>query len=136
MRREGPFDLTGVWLGLYSYQRALDPVSFVATLIETAGAISGSSHEPLKGGTFAANTAFASLSGSRIECAVAFEKTYDHGIPHRHAIGYEGSVTDDGSEIEGRWVIPGQWSGRFLMIRSAPNAEAVVRKKFAHIERF
>ena len=136
MSGEVAVDLTGVWLGLYSYPRALEPVSFVATLIETAGAISGSSHEPLKGGSFAANTAFASLSGSRNENTVAFVKTYDGGIPHNRAINYEGSATDDGAEIEGRWTIPGQWSGRFLMIRSAPKAEAVVRKKFARIEGF
>jgi hypothetical protein len=130
MSRGRSADLTGVWLGLYSYPHALAPVGFVATLIETAGTISGSSHESLKGGTFAANTAFASLSGIRNEGAVGFVKIYDDGIPHKLAINYTGTLADDGAEIEGRWMIPGQWSGRFLMIRSRPNAETVVRKKF------
>ena len=38
-------DLTGVWNGLYSYPDGLS-VTFVATLIESGGALSGSTHEP------------------------------------------------------------------------------------------
>jgi hypothetical protein len=37
--------LTGIWHGIYSYPIARAPVSFVATLIETASAVSGTTHE-------------------------------------------------------------------------------------------
>ena len=41
----GAQNLTGVWDGIYSYPIARAPVSFVATLIETASAVSGTTHE-------------------------------------------------------------------------------------------
>ena len=125
--------LTGVWLGLYSYPRQLEPVSFTATLIESSGAISGSTHETPREASAAARTLFATLSGRRNEGAVQFTKTYDDGIPHNHPISYEGALADNGAEIEGRWSIPRMWSGRFLMIRSAPNADKSVRKKYERI---
>jgi hypothetical protein len=125
--------LTGVWLGLYSYPRQLEPVSFTATLIETSGAISDSTHETPRQGKAAARTIFATRSGRRNDSAAQFTKTYDDGIPHEHSINYDGMITDDGAEIEGRRSIPRMWSGRFLMIRSAPNAEKIVRKKYERI---
>lgn len=126
-------NLTGVWLGLYSYPRRLEPVSFTATLIDTAGVINGSSHEIPRQGRTAGYTLFATLCGRHSDGAVAFTKTYDDGIPHGYAINYEGSIRDEGAEIEGLWTIPRMWSGRFLMIRSAWNAEQVARKKFARV---
>jgi hypothetical protein len=39
-------------------------------------------------------------------------------------------VSGDGMEIEGRWRIPGIWSGKFLMVRSRGKEESVVRKAF------
>ena len=103
---------------------------------KTSGAISGSTHETPadRGGGVAARTLFATLSGRRNEGAVQFTKTYDDGIPHNHPISYEGALADNGAEIEGRWSIPRTWSGRFLMIRSAPNAGMkIVRKKYERI---
>ena len=126
-------DLTGVWLGLYSYPRKLEPVSFTATLIDTSGAISGSSHEAFPRGRDAPHTVFAALWGRRDEHEVAAVKAYDDGIPHNKPISYEGTIVDDGNEIAGRWIIPRVWSGRFLMVRSAPNAEAIVRRKYERI---
>jgi len=133
MSKAGSADLTGVWLGLYSYPQKLEPVSFTATLIDTSGAISGSSHESFPRPPLAPYTAFATLDGRREEHAVSFVKTYDGGIPHKQPISYEGSIVDDGNEIEGRWIISRVWSGRFLMVRSAPNAETIVRKKYERV---
>ena len=131
MHGAGEVDLTGVWLGLYSYPRALEPVSFMATLIDTAGAISGSSHEAYKPPRGQAYTAFAMLCGHRNRRAIDFVKTYEEGNPHNRPIKYEGTVRDDGSEIEGTWTIRLTWSGRFLMTRSTRDAESIVRKRFA-----
>ena len=43
---------------------------------------------------------------------------YDNPPPGYDAVQYSGEVNQDGSEIEGRWTIPGVWSGKFLMIRA------------------
>jgi hypothetical protein len=125
-------NLTGVWQGLYSYPRKLEPVSFVATLIERGSCLSGSIHEAAPA-RFRHATVFASLLGSRSAGAVTFVKTYMDGIPHRRPITYEGAVLDDGSEIDGRWTLAPEWSGRFLMIRETRNAESVVRRKYERV---
>jgi hypothetical protein len=124
-------NLTGIWLGLYSYPRALEPVSFTATLIETGNRLSGSTHEANR---FDAGTLYATLLGSRDGRSLFFVKSYD--APKRgyaNPIRYDGMVSDDGSEIEGRWIIRNNWSGRFLMVRSGRNAEARARKRFAEV---
>src|ERR1700682_6197562 len=111
-------NLTGVWHGLYTYPRQIGSVSFVATLIETGSSISGTTHEPCVFGNCAGNTLYASLLGSRQESVVSFVKTYDvTGPDYQNPVAYEGTLSEDGTEIEGRWSIPNAWSGKFLMIR-------------------
>jgi hypothetical protein len=130
--RGGERNLTGVWNGLYTYQDGRS-TSFVATLIESGGLLSGTTHEPgpAAGGSLAA-TLYASLCGRRRDCAVTFTKTYDRpDVFHQSAIHYEGALNADGSEIEGRWTIVQAWSGKFLMIRSASQDMKVSRKAFA-----
>jgi hypothetical protein len=122
--------LTGVWHGLYSYPIARAPVSFVATLIESASAVSGTTHEPCAFGGSPNEVLYATLLGSRQDSAVAFVKTYDGANPHYGTVTYEGTLSRDGTEIEGRWIVPGNWSGKFLMIRSAGKAETVARHVF------
>jgi len=122
--------LTGIWHGIYSYPIARAPVSFMATLIETVSAVSGTTHEPCIIGGGPNETLYATLLGSRRHSAVAFVKTYDGANPHYRTIAYEGTLSPDGTEIEGRWTVPGNWSGKFLMIRSAGKTEAVARSVF------
>jgi hypothetical protein len=105
----------------------------VATLIETASAISGTTHERCTIGASPNEILYATLLGRRQDRAVAFVKTYDGGNPHYGAVAYEGTLSADGTEIEGRWTVPGNWSGKFLMIRSAAKAEAVARTVFARV---
>lgn len=123
-------NLTGIWQGLYSYPISRAPVSFVATLIETASTVSGTTHEPSAAGESPNETLYATLIGRRHDSAVAFVKTYDGANPHYRTVAYEGTLSADGTEIEGRWTVPGSWSGKFLMIRSAGKAEAVARTVF------
>jgi len=123
----GEQNLTGVWHGLYSYADGVW-VSFVATLIQSGSSLTGSTHEPsiLGGG----KTATATLAGSRQASAVAFVKTYDGAGPvYQNPVHYDGALNGDATEIEGRWTIRPILSGKFLMIRSAGKAEAVVRKE-------
>ena len=125
-----PQDLTGIWHGLYSYPHNRPAVSFVATLIQSGSTISGTTHERCGSGGRASQWLYATLLGRRHDKAVAFVKTYDGDNPHYGCVAYEGTLSADGTEIEGRWVVPGNWSGRFLMIRSAGKEEAVTLEAF------
>ena len=120
-------NLTGVWHGLYTYPTGLS-VSFVATLIDSGSHLSGSTHEPSAGHSPGA-TLYATLSGSCRDKVVLFEKTYDRAGPdYENAIAYDGTLSGDGTEIEGRWTIRDVLSGKFLMIRSGNKAVAAKRK--------
>jgi len=116
--------LTGVWQGFFSYPRALGPVEFTATLIESGSWLTGTTHEPMDVGPSAGQTIYATLSGSRDGTSVVFDKTYDGTGGRTHTIHYEGTLREDGAEIEGRWIIAASWSGRFLMIRSGRTVPA------------
>jgi hypothetical protein len=120
-------NLTGVWQGLYTYPHG-QSVSFVATLIDSAGALSGSTHEAGGHGNAPSGTLYATLAGTRSGSAVTFGKTYDGKLPHYHAVDYVGTLNADATEVEGRWTISGVWSGTFLMIRPARKEESVKRK--------
>lgn len=127
-------DVTGVWHGLYTYPSRGTRVLFDATLIDSAGRISGTTHEIATSGPSRGWTILALLEGTRQGTAVAFRKTYDAGIPNYGApIDYDGTLSADGSEIEGRWRICATWSGKFLMIRSTGKPQAVKREVFARI---
>jgi hypothetical protein len=120
----GEANLTGVWNGLYTYPNGRS-TSFVATLIDSGGSLSGTTHEP---GTLG-GTLYASLIGSRNNSAVGFTKTYDRGgLFHRKPILYEGALNGDATEIEGRWTIKKAWSGKFMMVRSGNQAAKAERK--------
>jgi hypothetical protein len=125
-------NLTAVWHGLYSYPRLYGSVSFVATLIETKTLVTGSTHEPCTLGDGPHDTLYATLLGSRQDSLVSFVKTYDAQDRGYGTVEYEGTLSADGSEIEGRWTVPRVWSGKFLMIRSASAAKARTRKLFEH----
>src|SRR5262249_36207915 len=109
-------NLTGVWNGLYSYPDGRS-VTFVATLIDSGNVLSGSTHEPGVGGGCPSGTLFATLMGSRSGSAVTFRKTYEAADSRWGSVNYDGRLNADATEIEGRWTIPGVWSGKFLMIR-------------------
>jgi hypothetical protein len=120
-------NLTGVWHGLYSYPYNRAPVSFVATLIEAGSAVTGTTHEPCDMGGRPNETLYATLQGRRQASTVSFLKTYDGTNPHYGRVAYQGTLSADGTEIEGRWMVPGSWSGKFLMVRSPTREEAVAR---------
>jgi hypothetical protein len=52
-------------------------------------------------------------------------KTYDGLGGVYNMVLYQGVLSADGTEISGDWTIPGDWSGRFVMIRSG---EAAVKR--------
>lgn len=116
-------NLTGVWQGLYSYPFGAS-VSFVATLIDSGGSLSGSTHEPCSFDS--GRTMYAMLEGTREGRAVSFLKTYQNAGPrYGSVVRYRGALSGDATEIEGRWTIWKILSGKFLMIRSAGKAAEV-----------
>jgi hypothetical protein len=126
-------NLTGIWNGLYTYPHG-QSTSFVAILIETAGSLTGTTHELSAPGDGPETTVFATLAGARRESTVTFTKRYDRPTGRKRSpILYEGVRNGDGSEIEGRWSIPGSWSGKFLMIRSMGQEVTVLREAFERV---
>ena len=51
-------------------------------------------------------------------------KTYDGAVPAYGAVDYAGILNGEGTEIEGRWIILGMGSGKFLMIRPERDGES------------
>ncbi len=122
-------NLTGVWQGLYSYPQALAPVAFTATVLDS-GWLSGSIHEIAMGEDNVPVQVFATILGRREGWAVEFDKTYDGQKGWSHAVGYAGALNEDATEIQGRWSIPGVWSGKFLMIRPEGARAGQLRQAF------
>jgi hypothetical protein len=122
--------LTGVWQGLYSYMAFREPVYFVATVIQSGTMLTGTVQEAEIGRNGAPLNLFAYISGAKVGNAVTFAKTYDGSGGWNHAVHYDGMLNGDASEVEGRWEIVNEGSGRFLMIRSPGATEAVARLIF------
>lgn len=107
--------LTGSWSGAYRYPHSGETV-FNAQIEEVAGAFVGATQEPNEFADPMLSVLTADIEGVREGRSVTFTKFYHHGaIPH--AIRYEGAADEALMRIEGRWIIPGQWSGTFFMVR-------------------
>ena len=74
---------------------------------------------------------FATLHGTRQGSGVSFVKAYDGSNPNYRSVTYEGSVNGDATEIEGRWKVRADWTGRFLMIRSGDQPAEVAEREEA-----
>jgi len=113
-----PLNLSGLWQGFYSYPTRQRPVSFSATLTEAGSWLTGMTTETGQRGKTRGRALSATLQGRRTGRSVTFLKLYTDGFPAYDGVHYAGDLNDDGTEIEGRWSIPGSWSGKFLMVRS------------------
>ena len=117
-------DLSGTWDGLYSYPSTLAPVAFVAALNETAGWFTGTTEEVARSRFSSGQTLTATLQGRRSGVLIKFLKLYDASVSGYDSVAYEGNISANGTEIEGRWTALGNWSGTFLMVRSRGMAES------------
>jgi hypothetical protein len=117
--------LTGVWDGTF-VQRQVGMVTFLATLIESGGALAGNVTEPCTVPGCPLSTHNASIAGHRSGNAVSFIKRYEPPGYGYNTVSYEGVVNAEATEIDGRWKLPGTTaSGTFLMVRSTKPAESV-----------
>ncbi len=122
-------NLTGVWDGTF-VQPGVGMVTFLATLIESGGALGGNVTEPCMRPGCPLSTHNASIAGHRSGSAVSFVKRYEPPGYGYDKVFYEGSVNAEATEIDGRWRLPGNaTSGTFLMVRSAKPAQAVVTEE-------
>ena len=124
--------LTGVWNGQFDYPAALKPVHFVATLIDMAGRLSGTTHETGADGRGVASR-LATIDGACSGANVRFLKVYSPASEEYQDVIYDGALNADRTEISGTWSIPGEWSGSFLMIRAGKQAKARSRRKRASV---
>ena len=116
--------LTGVWDGTY-VQSGVGMVTFLATLIETGGALGGNVTEPcIRPNCLVGGTHNASIDGHRSGSTVSFVKRYEPSGCGYDTVLYEGLVNADATEIDGRWRLPGL-SGTFLMVRSTKPAQSI-----------
>lgn len=122
-------NLTGVWDGTF-IQSQVGMVTFLATLIESGGALGGNVTEPCTMPGCPMGTHNASIAGHRSGSVVSFIKRYEPAGHGYDTVSYEGTVNADATEIDGRWKLPGTAaSGTFLMVRSGKPAEAEVAKE-------
>jgi hypothetical protein len=112
-------DLTGKWSGIFNYPHTHPPTAFEADLADLGGSIVGTVHEPDLYSVPPGALIAAAIDGHRDGAKVTFSKFYDESEGYADMVVYAGVLNDDGTEISGRWDIPGAWSGTFLMIRPA-----------------
>jgi hypothetical protein len=114
----GAEDLSGTWHGFYNMPDEGPPTAFEAELLDTGGLLSGETSEEGDTPDCFGMTLHAVIDGHRDGDRVSFTKRYDYLPRADYAILYEGRLAQGGDEIEGRWSIPGIWSGTFLMVRA------------------
>src|ERR1700749_3547234 len=103
--------LTGVRTGTYTNWRGM--VTFLATLIESGGALGVNVTEPCTNPACPLSTHNASIADHRSGSMVSFVKRYE---PSGYGtVFYEGTVTE-ATEIDGRWRLS-RTSGTFLLVR-------------------
>ena len=111
-------NLSGLWLGSYSYPGGIGPTTpFMAKLVDAGGSLSGEIVEPNTMGT-SAETLEAFLVGTREGSAVDFTKTYDGTGDVFNSIDYVGRLSDDGNRVTGVWSME-DLDGSFEMYREA-----------------
>lgn len=117
-----PMNLTGAWFGIFSYLGTGDPdVSFIASLEEVAGLISGNISEPNTIGDTTMHLN-AVIRGSREGAEVSFTKMYDGESDAAHAVNYAGTINAEGTRVSGFWQLESH-SGGFEMTRTQVQEE-------------
>ena len=126
--KQAAVNLSGAWAGLFNYPKLYGPVAFSADLVDRDGWLTGATKETATVGTASGAKITATLQGRRTGLFITWLKLYDVVWRGYDSVHYEGDVNEDATEIHGRWIVPGNWSGTFLMIRSARADAALGRE--------
>jgi hypothetical protein len=122
-------DLTGIWDGTFIQPQG-GMVTFLATLIESGGALGGSVTEPCISPGCPLRTHNASIAGHRSGSTVTFVKRYEPPGYGYDTVSYDGLVNAEATEIDGRWRLPGtSFSGTFLMVRSTKPVQSIATEE-------
>ncbi len=124
----GNANLSGRWTGVFNYPVAWPSTSFEAVLADAGGLITGTTTEAGDTPECLGQILSATIDGRREGTTIRFAKMYDFATEHRDTVLYTGTLHPDGNEIEGRWEIPGEWSGTFLMIRNGGHSETLSQR--------
>jgi hypothetical protein len=115
---EEPLNLSGLWMGSFSYPAGQGPTTpFLAKIEDHDGSLSGSIMEPNTIGRSSGELQSV-ISGDRQGSAVDFTKMYDGESDAAHAVDYVGHVSADGNTISGVWSLA-KLDGFFEMYREA-----------------
>jgi hypothetical protein len=111
-------NISGLWLGSFSYPAGLGPTTpFLARIEDHGGSLAGSIIEPNTVGS-SSDELEAVLSGGRDGHSVDFTKVYDGASDAAHAVDYAGKLSEDGNSITGVWSLA-HLDGTFEMHREA-----------------
>src|SRR5579884_594887 len=86
--------ITGTWLGNYYYDSLRDPHGFEAVFVQSGEQLEGSILDDGRLGE-------AHLTGTMAGSSLNFCKIYNGAA--RNPIHYEGTLSEDGKSITGRW---------------------------------
>ena len=118
-----PANVSGLWMGSYSYPDGLGPTTpFLARIEDRGGALSGTIIEPNLQG-YLSDSVEAVIRGTRHGVEIDFTKVYDGAADFAHAIDYVGRLSGDGNRIGGVWSLE-DIDGSFEMFREALWEEA------------
>ncbi len=112
--------LTGFWTGEYSYDEApTERVEFQAEIKQLRAIIMGSITELNTFDPVAGQMLIGQFAGSVSHSVVSFIKHYVNSeASNSHRIKYQGQLSDDRSEIIGRWIVGDDFTGPFKMVRA------------------
>jgi hypothetical protein len=120
---EAKQNISGLWMGSFSYPRNLGPTTpFLARIVDDDGRLSGDILEPNTIGPSSGQLQ-SFLSGRRQSSSVDFVKAYDGASDAAHAVDYVGRLSGDGTMITGVWSLA-DLDGPFEMYREAVWEEA------------
>ena len=123
---EGEYDLSGHWIGMFSYPAEFPPNNFEAELRDSGGLVTGLITQPREIFDLPGPPRQAVIEGQRTGSQLSFVKFYDD--LDRPTVHYRGEIQPGGDDIDGAWTIPGDWSGTFMMVRARSEAAAAEAK--------
>ena len=110
-------NLSGAWTGFIDDDARSFPFSL--TLTDTDGVLTGMTEELNVWGRGTGELVYGQVHGHRDGPTVNFRKVYELEGEEDRPVIHIGFISEDGWRIEGRWIVAGDRSGRFMLDRVA-----------------